>query len=192
MSLVTAWLQRNPLASLERAWWRVLARCYGTTVVQAGTLQLRTLDTRSRLERIEHAVEPVTREALQRISAARGGFGELVTSHLRIVAIMPGPPEGRVHAGIGAYVTSFTGAERTNAHHWAAQLIWAATIVRLTHNAVHARRAWREPGIRQAAWEAQVRFLRSFEGGDVWVSSMAVAWDPSANPASTGDGTAAV
>jgi hypothetical protein len=147
----------------------VLHRVYGRESARAGTLELATVDVRPRGERLEHDLSGATSRALQRISEARGGFGELVTSHLRVVAAMPGRKEPQVHPNVAAYVCAFAGPERTSAHYWASHLVWAATVVRLARNAMQTSGAWREPGIRHAAWEAQVRFLRQFDDPDRWI-----------------------
>jgi hypothetical protein len=43
---------------------------------------------------------------------------------------------------------------------------------RIEHNladAMQARAGWREPRIRHAAWDDQVRFLRQFEDSERWI-----------------------
>lgn len=154
---------------MERGWWRLLAKAYGGRPARASSLELATIDVRPRRERLEHDLAEATSRALERISEARSGFGELVTSHLKVVAAMPGQAETRVHPNVAAYVCPFSGPERTSAHLWASHLVWAATVIRLARDAMQARGGWREPRIRAAAWEAQVRFLRQFEDQERWI-----------------------
>jgi hypothetical protein len=162
-------LRWHALGAVERGWWRLLARVYGGAPARAGSLELATVDVRPRTDRREHSLTEVTSRALERSSEARSGFGELVASHLRVVAAMPGHTETRVHPNVAAYVCPFSGPERTSAHLWAAHLVWAATVCRLARDAMQAHGGWREPRIRRAAWEAQVRFLRQFEDSERWI-----------------------
>ena len=147
----------------------MLAWTYGGEPARAGSLELATIDVRPRTQRLQHNLALATSRALERISGAGGGFGELVTSHLRVIAAMPGQAETRVHPNVAAYASPFSGPERTSAHLWASHLVWAATVSRLARDAMLARGGWREPRIRAAAWDAQVRFLRQFEDSERWV-----------------------
>jgi hypothetical protein len=162
-------LRWHALGAVERGWWRLLTRVYGGDAARAGSLELATIDVWPRTDRLEHSLAEATSRALERISEARSGFGELVASHLRVVAAMPGDAETRVHPNVAAYVCGFSGPERTSAHLWASHLVWAATVSRLARDAMLARGGWREPRIRQAAWEAQMRFLRQFEDSERWI-----------------------
>jgi hypothetical protein len=172
----------HALGSVERGWWRLLRRTYGAEPARAGSLELATIDVRPSSERLEYDFPSVTSRALQRVSEARGGFGELVTSHLRVVAAMPGKTDSSVHPNVGAYVCAFIGPERTNHHYWAAHLVWAATVVRLARDAMMTGAVYRVPRIRQAAWDAQVRFLRQFEDSDRWIQSLETQFGVGASP----------
>ena len=146
---------------------------FGTGQARSGSLELDTIDVRSASERHEYDLVPATSRALERISVAGGGFGELVTSHLRVVAAMPSKTGVRVHPVVAAFVSPFAGHERTNAHLWASHLVWAATVSRLARNAMIAHGGFREPHIRAAAWAAQQRFLRQFEEPERWIDYLA-------------------
>lgn len=172
-------LQWKTLSPPERALWRLLRLICRAEDASAGTLHLATIDLRSPSQQAEVNLRHATSEALERISQARGGFGELVTSHLQVVAVIPGHGQARVHPAAGAYVCPFTGPEPRNIHFWASQLVWAATVVRLARDGMHARGAWRQGGVRQAAWDAQVRFLHQFDDAEPWVEWLkAVGWQP--------------
>jgi hypothetical protein len=176
--LSLAKLRWHALGTAERGWWRLLARVYGGKPARGGSLELATIDVRPRTERLEHNLTVATSRALERISDARGGFGELVASHLRVVAAMPDYTETRVHPNVAAYLCPFSGAERTSAHLWASHLVWAATVSRLARDAMQARGGWREPRIRQAAWDAQVRFLCQFEDSEGWIQYLEPHFGP--------------
>lgn len=106
--------------------------------------------------------------ALGRIARARGGFGELVNSHLGFVAALAAPKPA-VLPNVRGYVTPFTDLEASSEHYLACRLIWAATYVRLSRDAF-GRGAVRDiEAIRSAAYEAQLRFTRQFEDAEEWV-----------------------
>ena len=94
--MTLAELQWKALGPPERALWRIVRLICRAEDASAGTLHLATIDLRSTRERYGPNLKQVTSQALERISAARGGFGELVTGHLRIVAVVPG--RGRARA----------------------------------------------------------------------------------------------
>jgi hypothetical protein len=113
----------------------------------------------------------VLSDALAHLSNAKQGFGELVTSHLRMVlatdaALSP------YFLPNSVWASTFQDLSRTNAYVLACQLIWAATSIRLARNARAARHPIDKGVIAAAAWDAQERFLRQFSGAEEWIEYM--------------------
>jgi hypothetical protein len=110
-------------------------------------------------------------QALQRISGAGQGFGELVTAHLRSVLALP---PGRLGASwpARAYGSTFEGVEGRSSHYLASRLVWAATQVRLRRDAAASGRQPDEVQIRRSCSEAQRRFLTQFENAEEWIAYM--------------------
>ena len=119
-------------------------------------------------KRRTHAeLEVVLKHALQLISMAKGGFGELVTSHLRLVGAV------RVHhpaawTSVRGYISPFRGHEGTNSQYLACQLVWAATFIRLCQDSFALGKEPELSRVRDAAVEAQLRFVRQFDNSDEW------------------------
>jgi hypothetical protein len=149
---------------LERALWWSARRLFdtrrigGIDFIYVGAWNHRTADD----------LEVVLTRALKLISAAKGGFGELVTSHLRLVGSLKGTMP-YVSDNMRAYFSRFRGPEATNGEYLACQLVWAATFIRLSRDS-QARGVKPDlPTIRQAAHEAQLRFVRQFADSEQWV-----------------------
>lgn len=151
-------------AWIERAYWWWMLRT--SSVELAGGLRFIHISTRG--NRPASDVRAVLDSAMDRISRAKGGFGELVTSHLRFVTALDAPAPVVVVYARG-YVSPFQPPEMTNAHFLACRIIWAATYVRLSREAL-ARGAERDlNAIRNAAYEAQLRFTKQFSDAAEWI-----------------------
>jgi hypothetical protein len=107
-------------------------------------------------------------DALARIARASAGFGELVTSHLRFMAALDAPKAAvLVHAR--GYASPCLRLEVDNPHFLACRLIHAATHIRLSRDALAQGTAPDYDRIRNAAHDAQVRFIRQFPDSDAWM-----------------------
>lgn len=103
--------------------------------------------------------------AVKHIADARGGFGELVTWHLRFMAAKQ---VGSSYAMpvVRGFVTPLDGLEGTDSRFLAARLVWAATQVRLYRDSQHAGGKRSREDIRRAAHAAQMRFLDLLPGAE--------------------------
>jgi len=119
----------------------------------------------------------VLRDALERLSEAGQGFGELVTSHLRMVVAV----DHLAHAYVlssSAWGSTFQDQSRTDGHILACKLIWAAVAIRLARDAKASGHPLDRFAISAACWEAQQRFLRQFDDAEEWIAYMRPANDP--------------
>lgn len=157
--------QRNPKL------WEIGRAILQVSRAKYGDLELAFFDLRSSKERNRDEVRQVLQDALERLSAAKSGFGELITDHLRMVAVMPAP-RGRVLFKLKAYVCPFDGAERKSGHYLACRLIWAATTLRLTRDRLAHNLPVDAAAIEAAARQAQMRFLRQFDGWEEWAKAL--------------------
>jgi hypothetical protein len=114
------------------------------------------------------AIVAALREASKSVSVAGGGFGELVGSHLRLVAAV-NSKRGWVAPYVGGYVSSFPPIEVSNPYLLACRLVWAATVIRLSQDAFASKVPRDMAAIRRAAHEAQLRFVRQFPDNSEWV-----------------------
>jgi hypothetical protein len=130
-----------------------------------GGLQL--LDVRGASDEDEEYLRRSLAEALEMISSARAGFGELVTGHLRLV-VVSGTSWDVAASRARAYITPFGPHSRANSQYLACRLIWAATWIRLARdmNAQGRRRDYEL--IENAAMKAQVRFVQQFPEPAQW------------------------
>ena len=139
--------------------------------ISAGGLTIALADMRPRRSRDVGGLAKTVAAALERLSEAGGGFGELVCSHLlRIVAM--DIEKDRLLPEHQSYVCRFDGKEASNPHYLAALMVWAATSIRLARDQGHYSGNIDKGGIREAARAAQRRFLEQFEGSDEWVKSL--------------------
>jgi hypothetical protein len=147
----------------EKAYWWTAKRLFGSRRV--GDLTFVYIDAEH--DRPASEIEAVLTSALQLISLAKGGFGELVTSHLGLVAALKvAKPYACV--SVQAYISPFRGHEASNSEYLACQLVWAATYIRLARNAAaHGRTPEIGPS-RDAAFQAQLRFVQQFANGEEW------------------------
>jgi hypothetical protein len=148
---------------VQRGLWWLARRIF--TVHRIGDLDF--LDLRPDRGRDTKQLQSVLRDALDRIVAAKGGYGELVTSHLRFVAAMD-ISDDRVMPAVRGYVYPFKGEDRNNAHGLACRLIWVATGIRLARDAAAQDRELNEAAVRRACHEAQVRFVKQFPDSEEW------------------------
>lgn len=148
---------------LARAYWWFVRQVY--TVHQVKGLEF--IDVRAD-DRDSGDLRAVLTEALEQISRARGGFGELVTSHLRFVGAL-GLPSPRIAVGVRGYLTPFRGHERSSSQFLACRLIWAATSIRLHRDAQHSGRRVDRQAMSKACYEAEIRFVKQFDGWEQWV-----------------------
>jgi hypothetical protein len=107
-------------------------------------------------------------EAMERISVAKGGFGELVGSHLRFVAALNSGKSWVVTYARG-YISSFDHVEVENPHVLACRLVWAATVIRLSHDAFAKGNRADLAKFGETAHDAQLRFVRQFPDAERWV-----------------------
>ncbi len=150
---------------LETAYWWAAKRMYGTHRVGDIDLLFMSADG----ERTAVEIEIVLTRALHLISGAKGGFGELVTSHLTlVVSVDAGQPY--VSRRARAYVSRFRGPEATNGQYLACQLVWAAAFIRLSRDAVALRVKPDLMAIREFALASQLRFVRQFPQSETWSS----------------------
>jgi hypothetical protein len=148
---------------LQRALWWTARRVFGTRRV--GDIDFVYISADK--ERTHAELEVVLKHALRLISLAKGGFGELVTSHLKLVgAVRLRDPAA--WTSVRGYISPFRGHEGTNSQYLACQLVWAATFIRLCHDSFALGKEPELIGIREAAVEAQLRFVRQFENSDEW------------------------
>jgi hypothetical protein len=142
-----------------------------TRYATAGDLRLQFMDVRSEQTRDPEALKRVLDDALSRLSCAGQGFGELVTSHLRIVVAVDEPADAYILPQ-SAWRSTFQGQSRTSGHLLACRLIWAATAIRLARDAKAVGRRVGSEAIRKACWAAQRRFLSQFDNAQEWIRYM--------------------
>jgi hypothetical protein len=106
-------------------------------------------------------------EALEMISSARAGFGELVTGHLRLV-VVSGTAWDIAAPTARAYITPLGRHSRSNSQYLACRLIWAATWIRLVRDMDAQGRRRDYELVRRAALESQVRFVHQFPDPTEW------------------------
>jgi hypothetical protein len=154
---------------LELEWERlkILTRMLSGRHPQVSVNGLSFLDLRT--DRFLDHDQPaeVLKEALGHVTAAKGGFGELVTSHLRQVVAVDLPAEN-VSAFARSYYTTFPARDRRSTFWLACKLVWAATFIRIMRNQPWWRRAAARKGARASAREAQLRFVRQFPDSQRW------------------------
>ena len=151
-------------AYVERAYWRWMLRTSSAMLPQG----LRFIYVSARGDKTSAELQVVLVGALSRISQAKGGFGELVNSHLRFVAALDAP-KPMVVVNARGYVTPFTDLEVSNEHYLACRLIWAATYVRLSRDAIVHKVTRDLDAIRRVSYEAQMRFTKQFADAKEWV-----------------------
>ena len=134
-------------------------------------LRLCVMDIRPKSSRNPQAVVDITTNALNRISDAGQGLGELVTSHLDTVVAAENPLI-TIGVSVRTYASDFRGHEGKNAHYLACQLVWAATAVRLGWNGRQSGRDLDSATTHQACWEAVKRFLSQFDDAYAWMEYM--------------------
>ncbi len=134
-------------------------------------LQLCVMDIRPKSSRNPQAIVDITRRALNRISDAGQGFGELVTSHLDTVVAAENPLL-TIGVSVRTYASDFRGHEGKNGHYLACHLVWAATAVRFAWNARQRGTDLDSATTHQACWEAVKRFLAQFENAYAWIEYM--------------------
>ena len=139
-----------------------------------GSLQLRVIDLRPSAERQPQTPVAQLGAALERISAANQGFGELVADHLRRIVIAPSP--GIVASRTPAYWETANAIAHADPLELASILVYVATWVRLRRDARAFRRRLRIPALRQASWAAQTRFLECFPDGSWWIDRLRPRW----------------
>jgi len=157
---------------VERAYWWWMRRF-------SSTARVRGIDFVYLSASVGASAATLTRvltEALDLISVARGGFGELVGSHLRLVVAL-NTKEGWVLPWARGYVSNFSPPESESAQLLACRLVWAATVIRLSQDAFQAGRTRDMKTIRQVAREAQFRFVKQLPDADRWTQYLSVAFE---------------
>lgn len=139
--------------------------------IRVDGLELGLLDLRTGTERRPADLGPVVKESLGRLSRAKGGFGELVTSHLELI-VAARLPRARILHQHRAYVCRFDGDESRDGHYLACLLIWAAVSSRLARDHEAHRQTPDRAGIRAAAQDAQLRFLKQFPDWEDWAEAL--------------------
>jgi hypothetical protein len=153
--------------SVLRTWWSELDH---ERLATFGELSLRVIDLRSGADRNPERVTTQVSAALQLISAAGQGFGELVVDHLHQVLVAPGihhisvkPP---VYWGTSACL------ESDDAEYIACELIWVATAIRLYRDAKKTGRRANAAKVADACWQAQERFLGTLPDASWWIQRL--------------------
>jgi hypothetical protein len=146
---------------LHTAYWWLRTRTH--KIARLGNIDILFLGADGELS--SEAILSIVKRALEEISAAKAGFGELVESHLQFVAARKvdgsfAMPEVR------GFVSSFSGREGDDPLYLAARLVWASTYIRLWRDATASGRSANRDGVRTAAHEAQIRFLNRFPGSE--------------------------
>jgi len=147
---------------LERPLWFVVKRFFPPRRI--GDIDFVYIDAEG--NRSEEAIAEVLKKALQFVSLAKGGFGELVTSHLRLVIAVP--VRSYTSPNLRALVTSFEGQEGTHSQYLACQLVWAATYIRLAHDADAHHKRLDRPAARRTAFESELRFVKLLPNAEEW------------------------
>jgi hypothetical protein len=150
-------------ALIERLYWWWMLKTSNVHVI-AG---LRFLYISAENDRPAAEIRAALADALEQISVARGGFGELVGSHLKFVVAL-NTQDARVLRYARGYVTSFPTLEIINPHYLACRLIWAATYVRLVHDMIVHRLTIDLRQVREASRTAQLRFIGQFPDAAEW------------------------
>jgi hypothetical protein len=132
---------------------------------KVGALQV--LDVRGASEEDEAYLFKCFAEALEMISSARAGFGELVTGHLRLV-VVSGTAWDLAAPTARAYITPFGRHSQSNSQYLACRLIWAATWIRLVRDMDAQGRRRDYDLVQRAALESQVRFVQQFSDPAEW------------------------
>lgn len=109
-------------------------------------------------------------EAQDWIRKRRGGFPELVFSHIdTVIAIEQdntAVPKRRL------FVTAFKEAEQDTSFYLACQLVWAATFIRLQRDSTMFKLRRPKQSMRQKAIDEQVRFASHFPDAEGWVRKL--------------------
>jgi len=153
---------------LERLYWRWVL----VTEPQVSIRGLRFVYLSAEHNRSQDALARVLEEAMERISVAKGGFGELVGSHLRFIAAI-NAPRSWIATSARGYISTFPDMEVDNPHYLACRIVWAATFVRLSHDHPGKMGTNHRDAINRAAYEAQVRFVDQFPDSDKWTAYLA-------------------
>lgn len=140
---------------LHHCYWWVRRR--RNAVGRHGNVDIIFIDAAASQTR--RSVAKVVEDAFGEVSRAKGGFGELVMSHLRFVAAKRVKGSFAMPA-VQGFVSPFEGPEGSDARYLAARLVWAATYIRLYRDAAARGRVTSRDGIRRAAYDAQLRFLQ--------------------------------
>lgn len=151
----------NRLTLRVKLFWAILTGRSNVETVRAGDLQIEFLDLRGPRNCEPSDLKPVLKEALTHLSDAKGGFGELVTDHLRLIVAATLPKERVLHRQ-RAYVCRFEKDAARDGLYLACLLIWAGVSSRLARDQEAFRPTPNRAAIRQAAQYAQLRFLKQF------------------------------
>lgn len=158
-----------------RLFWAILTGRAKVETIHSGTLQLDLLDLRPDADRRQKQLHAVVADALIQVSEAKGGFGELVTSHLKLLVAVQ-VPRSRILHQQRAFVSSFDGDESRDSRYLACLLVWAAVSTRLARDQ-EAYRAGADPqAIRAAAQEAQLRFVKQFPDWEHWADVLGLPY----------------
>ena len=160
-------LRRVLRPSVLKIWWSELD---DRRFAQHGDLKLRVIDLRAPPERAPESVVAQVTAALQLISQAKQGFGELVVDHLRQVIVARDVRVLSINPP--AYWESFDWEDTIDPQRVACLLIWAATAIRLYRNARRSHVPIAHSQVDNACWEAQQRFLKQLPDGDWWIDRM--------------------
>jgi len=159
------------LRSLAKLPWPIVWReVFADRHAVSGDLRLTVWDWRRPPSRAPERAVALTSDALSELSTAGQGFGELVTSHLRFVVAVDDVTR-QIGISPRAFIATFDESV-WDARTLAARLVWAATAVRLGHNAMAAGRELNAAGARVACREAQRRFLQQFGDWEEWVARL--------------------
>ena len=121
--------------SVLRRWWSELDQ---ERLAAFGDLRLRVIDLRSGPDRNPELITTRVSAALELISTAGQGFGELVVDHLKQVIVASGVHHISVEPPV--YWGTSACLESRDPEYIACELIWVATAIRLYRDARQARR----------------------------------------------------
>src|SRR5689334_17481067 len=81
-------VERAVRLPLQRAWWSFLRMFYPPRLVRRGGLRVHVMDARPPRDRVAAPCTDLVEDALERISTAGQGLGELVPDHIQLIAFM--------------------------------------------------------------------------------------------------------
>jgi hypothetical protein len=113
-------------------------------------------------------------DALERISTAGQGLGELVPDHIQLIAFMDVKTDFALPY-LKTYVTPLKPTVKLSGHMIACQLVWAATVIRLSRDRLQFGRDSADAEVIRAAQAAQLRFIQQFPKWEEWAKALGLS-----------------